>query len=119
MDDRQHELNILVAELKSQVKNMTQELESLRSIKEQQGDEIRALKGEVRSYLEESKSTNLLHDMPIMDVGKEIRLRYLAKHRLDMEKNISKASRDNLHAYIKAGDRAAHRGRPLADAWLY
>lgn len=67
MDDCQHKFNEFIAKLKGQMSSMSQELDKFReesegskkevkrsaAIVEQQGDEIRPLKGENRSYLEE------------------------------------------------------------------
>ena len=48
-------------------------------------------------------------------IGKEVRMRFLECHRQRMGKRIGEVG----YGHIKSGDRVAHRGRPLADAWLY
>ena len=83
-------------------------------------DEVSSLKAEARSYCEEIASLNgrldaqVLQDTPAMIVGREVRLRYLERHRQHMGRAIGKQGHDR----IKAGDRAAHRGRPVMDAML-
>ena len=59
--------------------------------------------------------TKSLRETPVKDVGQAVRLRYLERHRQKMGKPIGKAGYD----HIKTGDRAAHRGKPVVDAWLY
>ncbi|KAI9808001.1 MAG: hypothetical protein M1827_007763 [Pycnora praestabilis] len=110
--------------LKGQVVNLTREIKTIEWDKVLQQDENCALKVEIRSYQEElmrlkSKvqdlERNSLRETPIKDIGREVRIRYLERHRQRMGKSIGKVGYD----HIKSGDRAAHRGRPLADAWLY
>jgi hypothetical protein len=55
-----------------------------------------------------------LQDTPALIVGREVRLRYLEHHRQRMGRTIGKQGYDR----IKAGGRAAHRGRPMVDAIL-
>ena len=102
---------------------MRGEIEKLETEKLLQRDEIRALKAEARSYQDELTSLNgrvqsleeqALQEAPATNIGKEVRLRYLEKHRQRMGKNIGKLGYDR----IKRGDRAAHRGRPVVDALL-
>ena len=102
---------------------MRREIEKLRTEKQLQGDEIRALKVEVRSYQGELNSLNnkvksledqALQETLTADIGKQVRLRYLEKYRQRMGKSIGKLGYDR----IRRGDRAAHRGRPVVDALL-
>ena len=88
-----------------------------------QRDEICALKAAARSYEEEISSLHqkiqdveaqALQDRLTTNVGREVRLRYLERHRLRMGRSIGKLGHDR----IKCGDRAAHRGRPVVDAIL-
>lgn len=88
-----------------------------------QRDEICALKAAARSYEEEISSLHqkirdveaqALQDRLTTKVGREVRLRYLERHRLRMGRSIGKFGHDR----IKCGDRAAHRGRPVVDAIL-
>lgn len=53
---------------------------------------------------------------PALEVGREVRLRFLEAHRLQMGK--AKKHLQQSRERIKSGDRAAHRGRPVVDAWL-
>ncbi|KAL9117695.1 MAG: hypothetical protein Q9187_005765 [Circinaria calcarea] len=114
----------LVKDLQDQIAKLDQELKKVELEKELQRDEICALKAEARSCQEElgkliSKMQDLeqksLRDTPVKNVGKEVRIRYLERHRQKMGKPIGKAGYDR----IKSGDRAAHRGKPVVDAWLY
>ena len=102
---------------------MRGKIEKLETEKLLQRDEIRALKAEARSYQDElsllngklqSMEEQALQETPATNIGKEVRLRYLEKHRQRMGKNIGKLGYDR----IKRGDRAAHRGRPVVDALL-
>lgn len=86
-------------------------------------DEVSSFKAEARSYREEVTSLNrriqaleaqTLRDTPALVVGREVRLRYLEHHRQRMGRAIGKHGWES----IKAGDRAAHRGRPMVDAIL-
>ena len=88
-----------------------------------QRDEICALKAAARSYEEEISSLHRkIQDMEakasqdrlMANVGREVRLRYLERHRLRIGRSIGKLGHDR----IKCGDRAAHRGRPVVDAVL-
>ena len=100
------------------------EMKKLVLEKEQQRDEICALKAEARSYQEELRKSTLkvqdletkgLRETAVKDVGQAVRLRYLERHRQKMGRRNGNTGYDR----IKAGDRAAHRGRPVVDAWLY
>ena len=111
------------SELLKELAQMRGEIEKLETEKLLQRDEIRALKVEARSYQDELSSLNgkvqsleeqALQEAPATNIGKEVRLRYLEKHRQRMGKNIGKLGYDR----IKRGDRAAHRGRPVVDALL-
>ncbi|MCJ1241411.1 hypothetical protein MMC14_009416 [Varicellaria rhodocarpa] len=86
-----------------------------------QKDELRAWKAKSRSLskeLEKSRSkvreleAIIQRDTPAIEIGRDVRLRYLESHR-----------RNTKSIYgmdvIKAGNRAAHRAKPIADAWLY
>ena len=102
---------------------MRREIKKLEAEKLRQGDEIRALKAEARSYQDELRSLNskyqsledqALQEAPAGELGKEVRLRYLERHRQRMGRGIGKPGYER----IKCGDRAAHRGRPVVDALL-
>ena len=102
---------------------MRNEVEKLRTEKLLQGDEIRALKAEIRSYQDEMGSLSdkvqclegqALRETPARIIGKEVRLRFLERHRKRMKKSIGPLG----HERIRGGDRAAHRGRPVVDALL-
>jgi hypothetical protein len=86
-------------------------------------DEISSLKAEARPYCKEVTSLNrrlqtlesqALQDTPALIVGREVRLRYLERHLQRMGHTIGKQGYER----IKAGGRAAHRGRPMVDAML-
>ena len=111
------------SELQNELAQMRDQIAKLETEKLLQRDEIRALKAEARSYQEELSSLNgivqsleeqALQETPATNIGKEVRLRYLEKHRQRMGKNIGQLGYDR----IKRGDRAAHRGRPVVDALL-
>lgn len=102
---------------------MRREIEKLETEKQLQQDEIRALKAEARSYQDELRSLNgkvqnlekqALLETPARNIGKEVRLRYLERHRQRMGRGIGKLGYER----IKCGDRAAHRGRPVVDALI-
>jgi chromosome segregation ATPase len=106
-----------------EITRLHKEIERLKLSITHLGDEVLSLKGEARSYREEVASLNCrlqmlesqaLKDTPALIVGREVRLRYLEHHRQRMGRSISKQG----HECIKAGDRAAHRGRPVVDAML-
>jgi len=84
-------------------------------------DEVSSLKAEARAYCEEVASlsrrlqtleSQALQNEAALTVGREVRLRYLERYRQRMGRTIGKHGYDR----IKAGDRAAHRGRPITDA---
>ena len=111
------------SELRNELAQMRGEIEKLETEKLLQRDEIRALKAEARSYQDELRSLTdrvqsleeqALQETPATDIGKEVRLRYLERHRQHMGRGIGKLGYDR----IKRGDRAAHRGRPVVDALL-
>jgi hypothetical protein len=84
--------------------------------KEFMRDEIRSLKAEARSYQKELEASSPKRTVNELEtIGKEVRMRYLELHRRRMGRRTGDASL----SHIKSGDRAAHRGRPLADARLY
>lgn len=102
---------------------LKKKVELLEAEKIFQRDEIRALKVEARSYQDELGSLNqkirtleeqARQEAPARNIGREVRLRYLERHRQRMGRNVGKLGYDR----IKCGDRAAHRGRPLVDALL-
>ncbi|KAK0508444.1 hypothetical protein JMJ35_008720 [Cladonia borealis] len=85
------------SELPNELAKMRGEIEKLETEKLLQGDEIRALKAEARSYQNElislhgrvqSLEEQALQDTPATNIGKEVRLRYLERHRQRMGKNI-------------------------------
>lgn len=107
----------------NELSRLRREVDKLRAEKLLQGDEIRALKTETRSYQDELQSLNskskeneaqALQETLAGDIGRQVRLRYLEQHRKRMGKGIGKVG----HERIKCGDRAAHRGRPAVDAML-
>ena len=109
--------------LRAELAQMRREIEKLKSERLLQGDEVRSLKVEIRAYQDEIKSLNdkiqsledrAIQDSPALDIGKEVRLRYLERHRQRMGRGIGKTGFER----IKRGDRAAHRGRPVVDALL-
>ncbi|KAL8724915.1 MAG: hypothetical protein Q9166_007678 [cf. Caloplaca sp. 2 TL-2023] len=109
--------------LQDELAQMRAKIEKLETEKLLRGDEIRALKAETLSYQDELRSLNgkvqclveqALQETPIGNIGKEVRLRYLERHRQRMGKGIGKLGYER----IKCGDRAAHRGRPVVDALL-
>ncbi|KAL8718036.1 MAG: hypothetical protein Q9225_004790 [Loekoesia sp. 1 TL-2023] len=111
------------SDLPVELAQMRKEIEKLETEKLLQRDEIRALKAEASSYQHElmsldSKVQSLekqaMQDAPATTIGKEVRLRYLERHRQRMGRNIGMLGHDR----IKCGDRAAHRGRPVVDALL-
>ncbi len=111
------------SDLRSELAHMRREIEKLETEKLLQRDEILGLKAEARSYQSELKSLNsrvqsleeqALQETPATNIGKEVRLRYLERHRQRMGRSIGKLGYDR----IKRGDRAAHRGRPVVDALL-
>jgi len=102
---------------------LNEEIDGLRLSNLLLRDEVSSLKAEARSYCEEVASLNrrlqtldsqALQDTPALIVGREVRLRYLERHRQRMGRAIGKQGYER----IKAGDRAAHRGRPMVDAML-
>ena len=111
------------SDLRNELARMRGEIEKLETEKLLQRDEIRALKAEARSYQDELSSLTgrvqsleeqALQDAPTTNIGKEVRLRYLERHRQRMGRGIGKLGYDR----IKSGDRAAHSGRPVVDAVL-
>ena len=102
---------------------LQREVERLKTEIQLQRDEIRALKSEARSYQDELLSLNdkiqsleeqSFQENQTGDIGKQVRLRYLERHRQRMGRGIGKLSSER----IRSGDRAAHRGRPVVDALL-
>ena len=110
----------------SQFIQMREEIQNLKIERQLQGDEVRALKAQAKSYQDElqtlkeklrlMKAEQELQEKAITTdiIGREVRLRYLEQHRKRMGKSIG----DLGYYRIKAGDRAAHRGRPVVDASL-
>ena len=110
-------------DLQDELARMRIEIEKLTTEKLLQGDEIRALKAETCSYQDElsslsSKVQNLEEQASqetfVKNIGREVRLRYLERHRQRMGRSIGKLGYER----IRCGDRAAHRGRPVVDALL-
>jgi hypothetical protein len=106
--------NKLIEDLQAEVARIRQEMNNMVLDKELLRDEISALKAEARSYQRELEASGLKAN-EMEKIGKEVRMRYLEWHRQRMGKRIGEAG----YGHIKSGDRAGHRGRPLADAWLY
>ncbi|EIN09039.1 hypothetical protein PUNSTDRAFT_134213 [Punctularia strigosozonata HHB-11173 SS5] len=63
----------------------------------------------------EALESQAARDAPFVAVGREVRLRYLEVHR---QRRMRRRIGIEGEQRIKAGDRAAHRGRPVADAAL-
>ena len=110
------------SERHDELAKMRGKIEKLEMEKLLQGDEIRALKAEAHSYQDELRLLNgkvqsleqqALQDTPATNIGKEVRLRYLERYRQRMGRAIGKLGYDR----IKCGDRAAHRRRPIVDAF--
>jgi len=110
----------------SELTRLRDKIENLKFSHLLQRDELRALKAQVASYQDEIASMNrrlqqayedqLWNDeAPALAVGRDVRLRFLERHRL----RLKRSTFDSARQRIKAGDRAAHRGRPVADAMLY
>ena len=102
---------------------LRREVEKLKMELQLQSDEIKALKTEARSYQDELRllqskvqtiEQQAQQESLAGDIGKQVRLRYLEQHRYRMSRGIGKVGQER----IKAGDRAAHRGRPVIDALL-
>ena len=60
----------------------------------------------------QSLEEQALQDTSAGNIGKEVRLRYLERHRQRMGRGIVKLG-------YERGDRAVHRGRPVVDALLW
>lgn len=110
-------------EVQDELVQITKQLELLKMDNLLQRDEILALKASARSHQDEISSLNhqiqimrtqVLQDTPARNIGQQVRLRYLERHRQRMGRSIGKQGYDR----IKCGDRAAHRGRPVVDAIL-
>ena len=104
-----------------ELERMRAQIERLERDNLQRGVEIRALKAETLSYQDElrapSGKVQSLEELALQEnvkIGKEVRLRYLERHRQRMGRDIGMLGKER----IKSADRAAHRGRPVADAWL-
>lgn len=111
------------SDLQAELAQMRRQIEKLETEKLLQRDEIRALKAEARSFQDELSSlagrvqsleAQALQEKPAKNIGKEVRLRFLERHRQRMGRGIGLLGRER----IKCGDRAAHRGRPVVDALL-
>lgn len=118
----------LIKDLQAEVAELKREVDTLKSEKEHDRDLISSLKAETRAYLAETdrlsarvqeSDAKALIDLPITRIGQQVRLRFLQMNRRRMKQPLSRASREHITLAIKAGDRAAHRGKPLADASLY
>ena len=110
------------SDLQDELAQKKREIEKLETENLLQGDEIRALKAEAQSYQDELRSLNgkaqsveaqALRETLTGNIGKEVRLRFLERHRQRMGKRIGMLGYER----IKCGDRAAHRGRPVGDLW--
>ncbi|KAL9615738.1 MAG: hypothetical protein Q9160_009295 [Pyrenula sp. 1 TL-2023] len=114
-----------LAQTRQAIDRLKAEIDKLKGEKQMDRDEIGALKGEAQSYQNELRSVNdkvqRLEEQALLetlarDIGKDVRLRYLEKHRQRMrDGRIGSPGRHR----IKSGDRAAHRGKPVIDALLY
>lgn len=123
--DENASLRAAARSYKLELDQKTTELEKSKALQnETHRDEIAALKAEARSYQSEletktaqiSRLEEQHHEESwVREVGSEVRLRWLDHRRMRLGKRQNRAVADR----IKSGDRAAHRGRPLVDAWLY
>jgi hypothetical protein len=111
------------SQVTSELARLNEEIDRLQLSNLLLRDEISSLKAEAHSYCEEVALCNrrlqtlesqVLKDTPALIVGREVRLRYLEHHRQRMGRAIGKQGYER----IKAGSRAAHRGRPMVDAML-
>ena len=102
---------------------LQKEVEKLREEKIWQKDQISALKSESRAYEDELGVLNhkvqrleqqALQKSHTGEIGEQVRLRYLERHRQRMRRGIGKIGFER----IRSGDCAAHRGRPVVDALL-
>lgn len=93
------------------------EVTALRNEVKQLNDGLRATTDRTKSLQSrvEELEAEIQEDAPITEVGREVRLRVVEKYRLRLHQRIG----DRGHKRIKTGDRAAHRGRAIADARLY
>jgi hypothetical protein len=106
----------MIGKPQEEVSRMKREIERMALEKELMHAEIRSLKAEARSYQKELEASGpIARTKELGTVGKEVRMRYLELHRRRMGRRIGDAG----YSHIKSGDRAVHRGRPLADAQLY
>ena len=117
------ELRKEVEKLKLEIQLQSDEIKGLKAEARSYQEELRRLQSEVQTYQEESRrlqsevqttGQQALQETLAGDIGKQVRLRYLEQHRYRMNRGIGKVGLER----IKAGDRAAHRGRPVIDALL-
>jgi len=110
------------ATLSLENENFRDELGSLKADSRSKEDTIRELEQKIQRLeadirLKEedfrAREKKLLLDDQAAQIGKEVRIRYLEEYRRRMGLKGIQIS------HIKAGNRAAHRGRPLVDALLY
>src|SRR5436853_6838957 len=90
--------NEVIENLQAEVERMRRQINNMILGKEQQQDEIRALKVEARSYLTELETSGS-KAQEIEKIGKEVRMRFLECHRRRMGKPIGGAT----YAHIKSG----------------
>jgi len=98
-----------ISSLQSQLEHQTDELLSLRATTRSLTTTITSLQTSLTTL-----TTQLSHHAPLLAIARAVRLRYLEKHRQRTRQHLSPLS----YSRIKAGDRAAHRGRPVVDAIL-
>lgn len=102
------------AALNLENENFRDEVRSLKADARSKEDTIKILEQKIRSLKDDIGA--LGQKLPLEDqaaqIGKEVRMRYLEEHRRRMGLKLQTG-------HIKAGNRAAHRGRPLVDALLY
>src|SRR5438045_6405585 len=99
-----------IAALELEAECLRDELQSLKADARSKECELNAARDIIRAL----QQKGLLKEQAAR-IGKEIRMRFLEKHRLRMNLKVTAIG----HGHIKTGHRAAHRGRPLVDALLY
>ena len=98
-----------VARLNTENQKQSDEINALKTEAESYQNELMCLKREVQSLERQALQQNLAGE-----IGKQVRFRYLERHRQRMGRGIGSLG----HERIRCGDRAAHRGRPVVDALL-
>jgi hypothetical protein len=103
----------LAAQTPAQARANTQDrvqIAALEAEAQRHQSRVRALEAEANKHRKQ-----LQEAAPFVAVGREVRLRYLEVH---YQRRMGRQTGTDGDQRIKAGDRAAHRGRPVADAAL-